>query len=222
MTTPNANSNGHGDGGSTVAGLAREVEQLQRRIAGLAHLPGRVDRLAGTVTELADTLAGGAPARPSQVAPSWLDIEAADAAAATGVLTRLAGWISGVYLRYSDARHLPECWLWHPDVVEELLWLHAAWISAYDPEAPPTAVGDWHDRQRPGVVARVKDYAGMCSLDEHREGGHAHRGAPAAPMSDAVPAIAAWWATRRDQPAPPPTNEQIAAVREAWKAGPRR
>jgi hypothetical protein len=222
MTTPNATPNGSQHGGSTVAGLAREVEQLQRRLAGLAHLPGRVDRLAGTVTELADTVAGGKPSGPSQVAPSWLDIEAVDMVAATDILTRLAGWISGVYLRYSDARHLPECWLWHPDVVEELLWLHAAWIAAYEPEAPPTAVGDWHDRQRPGVVARVRQCAGMCSLDAHRDGGEAHVGAPAAPTPDAVPAIAEWWTTSRDQPAPAPTDEQITATREAWKAGTRR
>jgi hypothetical protein len=117
-----------------------------------------------------------------------------------------------VYVRYSDARHLPECWLWHPDVVEELLWLHAAWIAAYDPEAPPTAVGDWHDRQRPGVVARVHKYAGLCSLEAHRSGQERHLPAPTSPTSDAIPVIAAWWAMSRSEPAPPPTDEQLAAA----------
>ena len=188
-STPNQHPNGH-EGGSVLAGLAREVEQVQRRLAGLADLPGRVDKLAGTVTELADTLAAGTPADPSQVAPSWLDFASgsgAETRQAERLLDRLAGWVGAVYVRYTDARHLPECWLWHPDVVEELLWLHAAWIAAYHPEAPVTAVGDWHDRQRPGVVARVKDYAGVCSLDEHRERGHAQRGARPRPCRTRYP-----------------------------------
>ena len=48
----------------------------------------------------------------------------------------LAGWVAGIYLRYLDAaQSLPECWLWHPEVVEELLWLHTAWLHAYRPAA---------------------------------------------------------------------------------------
>jgi hypothetical protein len=223
-------SNGHtppspggGGQGSTVAGLAREVEQLQRRLAELAHLPGRVDRIGSTVTDLAATITAtdGSGGR-SQVAPSWLDPDAPDPAAeAEDILTRLAGWIGGVYLRYSDAK-LPECWLWHPDVVEELLWLHAAWIAAYHPEAPVTAVGDWHDRQRPGVVARINAYTGVCGLDEHLPGRFRHKPEPAASTSDAIPAIAAWWATARTEPPPAPTEQQIATARAASRTGPRR
>jgi hypothetical protein len=118
-----------------------------------------------------------------------------------------------VYLRYTDAK-LPDCWLWHPDVVEELLWLHAAWLAAYDEDAPVTAAGDWHERQRPGVLARVKTYAGMCSLEAHLPGKERHRPAPTTPGEDAVPAIAAWWGNHRDQPGPVPTEEQIAAATE--------
>jgi hypothetical protein len=216
---PLPGTSGGRDEGSTVAGLAREVEALQRRLAGLVHLPVRVERLAETVTQLADTLAGRPSDEPSMVAPSWLAFDPGpmdDTIEATDLLTMLAGWVAKVYLRYSDAR-LPECWLWHPDVVEELLWLHAAWISAYDPAAAPTAVGDWHDRQRPGVLTRIKTYTGRCSLDDHRPGRERHTGAPTAPTVDAVPAIAAWWALARTEPAPAPTDEQVAAAAEAWK-----
>jgi len=31
---------------------------------------------------------------------------------------------------------LPTCWLWHPDVVEELWWLRCAHAEAYDPDTP--------------------------------------------------------------------------------------
>jgi hypothetical protein len=203
---------------STLAGLAREFEQLYRDMRELRGVTQRVDELATSVAQLADTIAAGKPSRPSQVAPSWIDLGTEPRPSDTrsdaeDILGMLARWVAGVYLRYSDAR-VPDCWLWHPDVVEELLWLHAAWLSAYDPEAPVTAVGDWHDRQRPGVVARIKSYAGMCSLEAHQPGQDRALPAPTAPTVDAVPAIASWWATRRDQPGPAPTTEQMETGRQ--------
>ena len=92
---------------------------------------------------------------------SWLDadLDPHDPSVAEDILTRLAQWVAGVYLRYPDAR-LPDCWLWHPEVVEELLWLHQAWLAAYAEGARVTAAADWHDRYRPGVVARIKSYRG--------------------------------------------------------------
>ena len=48
------------------------------------------------------------------------------------MLTDLTRWLDDIYLRYADAaRTLPECWLWHPEVVEELIWLMHAWLAAY-------------------------------------------------------------------------------------------
>ncbi len=199
------------------AGLARALEALEHRVAELAPLTKRVDEVAATVSQLAQRVLGAEPKddAPSKVAPSWLDIdhEGPSRFAADDILARLTPWVGGVYLRYSDAR-LPDCWLWHPDVVEELLWLHAAWLAAYDRDAPVTAAGDWHERQRPGVVARVKSYAGMCSLEAHLPGKERHRPAPTTPTDDAVPAIAAWWANHREQPGPEPTEDQIAAATE--------
>jgi hypothetical protein len=123
-----------------------------------------------------------------------------------------------VYLRYSDAvSGFPDCWMWHPDVVEELLWLHRAWLAAYSPGAPGSAVGDWHDRQRPGVAARIRAYAGMCSLEAHQPGQDRATPAPVTPTADAVEAIAGWWATSRERLGPTPTEEQIAAANARWR-----
>jgi hypothetical protein len=231
MTTPPTSPAGHdpaqhnGATVSTLAGLAREVEQLRRGQAELRQLAGRVDDLACVVRQLADTVAAGKLPSPSQVAPCWLDLGTDPGpsnltADAEDLLGRLAGWVAGIYLRYSDAK-VPDCWLWHPDVVEELLWLHAAWVSAYDPDAPVTAVGDWHDRQRPGVAARIKVYAGMCSLEAHQSGQDRATPEPVAPTTDAIPAIAAWWATRRDEAGPTPTAEQMETARQ-WITSRRR
>jgi hypothetical protein len=163
-----------------VAGLAREVETLRRRLDQLQSLPQRIEQLAELLARQAETVP--APAAPAPT--SWLDLPTdpnrpAESSSAVRVaeelLSGLAGWVGGVYLRYPDAAQtLPECWLWHPEVVEELLWLHTAWLAAHRPGAASTAVGDWHDRQRPGVVRRIRDYAGLCSLEQHQPGADRH------------------------------------------------
>jgi len=224
MSTPTNISNPAGDKNEdcpaavSLAGLARTLEALEHQVAELAPVSKRVDELAATVGQLAQVTLGAEAAkddRPSRVPPSWLDADGGPRGqlVAQDILDRLTPWVGGVYLRYSDAK-LPDCWLWHSDVVEELISLHAAWLAAYDSDASATAASDWHERQRPGVRDRVKTYAGMCSLEAHLPGKERHRPAPDTPAEDAVPAIAAWWATRREQPGPEPTPEQIAAATE--------
>jgi hypothetical protein len=212
---------------STVAGLAREFEQLYRDVRDLRGLARRVDDLASALAQVTETVAIGKQQHANEPAPSWIDQPAdpdRDPTAsratrdAAGVLGKLTPWVGAVYLRYSDAvSGFPDCWMWHPEVVEELLWLHQAWLAAYSPGASGTAVGDWHDRQRPGVVARIRAYAGMCSLEAHNPGQDRATPAPATPTADAVETIAGWWATSRELPGPTPTEEQIAAANARWR-----
>lgn len=220
MTTP-PQRYPHADA-AAVAGLAHEVEQLRRTVDELARLPGELAQLAATVASLSDAVGGGARRESPAGAPSWLaypsdaDDPAATTAART-LLTALAEWVRAVYLRYQDAvSRFPECWLWHPDVVEELLWLRAAWQAAYALGASINAAGDWHDRQRPMVVHRIRDYAGVCSLEAHQAGRSEHRPSPTVPHPEAIDAIAQWWTTRRTEPAPPPSQEQLAASGRHW------
>jgi hypothetical protein len=139
----------------------------------------------------------------------------ADPAMTREVLDGLCGWLAEVFVRYPDgAGALPECWLWHPDVVEELLWLMRIWLAAYeDADASALRAGDWHDRYRPGVVKRIKAATASCSLENHLDGASHHRGVPAVPVTDAVEQVAAWWSTARDQAAPEPTAEHLEAAR---------
>ena len=200
-----------------MAGLAREVDALRRTVDPLLGLPGRVDDLTRLATDLANAVAALTARRQAAGCPSWL-LAPADPDLAARMLDELTGWLAAVYLRYPDgADHLPECWAWHPDVVEELLWLMHAWAAAYQgPSAGVAAVGDWHDRQRPGVVRRIRQSAGSCSVENHtrRTGGWTHLSgaAPAVPGLDAIPAIAAWWGTHRDDPAPEPTRTAAAVT----------
>ena len=145
-----------------VAGLAREVDALRRTVEPLLGLPDRVDDLTRLATDLTNAVAALTARRAATPCPSWLLLPA-DPDLAGRVLDELAGWLAVVYLRYPDgADHLPECWCWHPDVVEELLWLMHAWAAAYQgPQARSALVGDWHDRQRPGVVRRIRPERGV-------------------------------------------------------------
>jgi len=191
-----------------LAGLAREVEGLRRAVDPLREVPGRLDDLARLVAQLTDTVTALSRRPGPAPAPSWL-MAPADPAVVERVLTELCAWLHAIYLRYPDgAAALPECWLNHADVVEELLWLMHAWCVAYQGKtASVQLAGDWHDRQRPGVVRRIRGSAGSCSVERHqtRPDWDQHpTGAAPVPGVDTVGSIAAWWADRRDDPAPEP------------------
>ncbi len=200
-----------------VAGLARDVHDLGRAVARLDALPGRVDALAGRVDEVARLVGELSEAvqaltrRPKAVpAPSWLLLPD-DPGVVERVLGELCSWLHAVFLRYPDgAGALPPCWMRHPDVVEELLWLMHAWCAAYQgPAASVQIAGDWHDRQRPGVVRRIRQGAGSCSIEKHMtrpEWDQYPTGAAAVPRLDEVAEMAAWWGTRRDDAAPEPAD----------------
>jgi hypothetical protein len=196
---------------ASVAGLAREVEGVRRRLLGTASA-AELTRVADLVTDLSETIT--ASAASPEPPPSWLALPANPDMAAT-LLADLIGWVGRVHLRYTDAaRGLPECWLWHPEVIEELLWLWHAWHDAYQSaEASVRAAGDWHDRLRPGVTGRIAGYTRACSLESHLPDRAA--GAASVPLADAVGQIALWWSSHRAEPGPIPSAHQLQAAAAA-------
>jgi hypothetical protein len=200
---------------AAVTGLAREVEGVRRSLAGTASA-AELGRVADLVADLSHIItATGASSEPPS---SWLALPDDPDAAAT-LLADLIGWIGQVYMRYADAaRGLSECWLWHPEVVEELLWLRHAWHAAYQSgEASVRAAGDWHDRLRPGVARRIVDYTRACSLESHLPDRAV--AAPAVPAADATEQIASWWSSHRGQPGPTPTEDQLRSAAAAGRHG---
>lgn len=169
------------------------VERTSRRV-DLAEKLLRV--LTEQVAGLAGAAAGDEPELPA--VRSWLLVR--DAGQASLDLADLVQWLAAVYLRYQHAV-LPSCWLWHPDVVEELCWLRQAHAEAYtSPHASYTKAGDWHDRQRPGVVQRVQKAIGGCELVVH--GGGTQR--PVVPLAVSTGRIAEAWAGSCTSPHPTP------------------
>ncbi|GEL26777.1 hypothetical protein PSU4_57310 [Pseudonocardia sulfidoxydans NBRC 16205] len=207
---PNPRTGDEGSWSGPVAGLARLVDGLRRDVDPLTGLPGRMDELAEVLARLSETVASLATRRNAGPAPTWLFApETTDET--TNLLDDLAAWLGAIYLRYPDgAAALPDCWLWHPDVVEELVWLMHAWSAAYQGSAASVALaGDWHDRQRPGVVRRIRQNHGSCSRERHRaRPGRPPipTGRPDLPSADQVGEIAAWWAGARDTTAPEPAE----------------
>lgn len=198
---------------AALAGLAHEVEALRRAVDPLRGLGARVDEVADLVTLLADQVAALACRSAPPTAPSWMTLPS-EVAMVRHPLGELVAWMGAVYLRYPDAAaSLPECWLWHPDVVEDLLWLMHAWVAAYQSDPSVHAAGDWHDRQRPGVVRRIKAAHGTCSLHAHPPKDSRVSARPVVPLADAATeAIAAWWAEHRDHAPPAPTERMHAAA----------
>lgn len=220
--TPPIPASGSGPDPAVVAGLARQIEALQRQIEPIADAPDKINKLAAAIEEVAGIVAdlidtdGPEPNRPR---PSWIaPAEPLTEETAGELLADLLIWVDQVYLEYPDgAESLSGCWLWHPHAVEELLWLRRAHDEAYaGPRASSNLVGDWHDRYRPGVARRLKAAVGGCSVERHAAGGPqrdkvaAARGvAGAAPLGPLVEPITFWWSLNRDAEPPQPTPEQL-------------
>jgi len=229
MTPPSTTSpgpppapGGSGGGGDSagfatvtaLAGLAREVDGLRRALDPLQSLDGRVEDLARLVGQLTDTVTALSRRPGPSPAPSWL-MAPTDPDLVARVLGELCTWLQVIFLRYPDgAGVLPECWMSHPDVVEELMWLMHAWCTAYQgPAASVQLAGDWHDRQRPGVIRRIRSSAGSCSVEKHQtrpDWDQYPTGAPTVPGIERLAGIAGWWAGHRDDPAPEPTAPPTA------------
>lgn len=149
MTTDQTSTNGHAPATANqpdepdpmVIALGRAVQRAQRRIETVDK---NVIQLAADVAALRSFLTtpptshgpDDEPAAAGEAGPaavrSWLLGD--DAAQAVTDLANLTAWVDAVYLRYSRAS-LSSCWLWHPEVIEELWWLRGAHTDAFHQQA---------------------------------------------------------------------------------------
>lgn len=213
-TTPAAGPVGDATDPLVIA-LARAVDRAVRRVEALDAMVAEQAADITILTRALDTRSnlpgsGAGDARDEPGVRSWLLAD--DPAQAAADMADLAVWMDAVYLRYRDAA-VPSCWLWHPEVVEELWWLRQAHADAFHPDRGSwLRAGDWHDRQRPGVVRRIIRAVGSCELALHvtdpthpgrLTGTSSHVTPPApAPLISAVAQVAACWALDRTTPEP--------------------
>lgn len=195
-----------------VAGLASELDGLKRRVRPLHAIPGHVETLADRVEQLAMDLSAFLDRAGPKAIPTWIAGPTGDEDYYATVLGQVVSWCETVFMRYPDGQAaLPDCWVWHPHVVEELVMCQHFWAAAYEQQtASAMLAADWHDRCRPGVVRRIREAVGTCSLENH----DTPTPEPTVPGRTAVEPIAQWWAHRHDRPAPAPSAadyEDVAA-----------
>lgn len=190
--------------------LARSVDRTGRRVTALDKV---VMQLAADVSALARHVSSGGASsgvEQDQAPPvrSWLLAD--DPGQGATDLVDLCEWLARVYLRYPRT-DLPSCWLWHPHTVEELWWLRRAHADAYDPETGSwLRVGDWHDRQLPGVTQRLVQAIGSCELALHLPGQRAEGAPRPVPFADAAAFVAqTWTGSAGREPGPEPTAHQL-------------
>ena len=193
-----------------MAGEPKTVEALGRELYRVAQRVDRVERVAAqTVEQLvrpAGRVGDADEEPPADEWRSWFHL--GDRVAAGEDLDDLLGWLRAVYLRY-DRAELSTCWAWHPGVVEELRVVrdaHREAIAAVA-ESGVRALGDWHERSRPGVVKRVSAALDGCDLTRHAAG---HNRAPrpiTVPLADHLDDLTSTWTTTRTTPHP--TADQL-------------
>ncbi|WP_018348524.1 DUF4913 domain-containing protein [Longispora albida] len=177
------------------AGYAQHRTEAER----LTEAERQLGMLSSTVAEMVALMTGPASAPPV----SWFDATPEEAGR---MLAGLAGWGARVLGRYCT---LPPCWYRHPDTVEELLALHAAWRAAYrNPSARPGAGAEWHDRldRVLGRLLGAESRLRRCL----QQGEHRPRPVSVAPPgADTIAGYARLWSEQRDvldaaeQSAPP-------------------
>ncbi|RZT87332.1 hypothetical protein EV383_4251 [Pseudonocardia sediminis] len=220
-----------GPEGDGVRALARVLDRTGRKVTALGS---HVRRLATDVARLASLTAGSTTTTCTD-SPGSARGAAADGASAGVRCWLLAGdpdqavadladlveWLDRVFLRYPDAV-LGSCWLWHPHVIEELWWCRQAHADAYHSETGSwLRVGDWHERQRPGVARRVGSVLAKCDLTLHAPGRPQASPQMVAPLAAHVGQIAHYWAAgqgARPEPSPAQYAEAEAYQRSLHRS----
>ena len=143
---------------------AHDMTMVELRLDKLAEATAELDTLRNEVGKLRSELhdaAGpaGEPAERPETQPTvwWPDLPAGRPRAEA--LQSLGRWVDEVLrARHPEAYNaLGTCWFLHPDILDELTALQAAWFAAYrDKASPGTAAIEWHDRWLPRAMARCR------------------------------------------------------------------
>jgi hypothetical protein len=166
--TSTANGQGSGPHELDLDGLDA-LASLDERLRGVAADLTALDAVLAEHIRDCEALAAARPVR----AWWWPDLDTDQAETAW---TTLSTWVDATLLARQpsyevDATGLRPCWRRHPDVVDELTALYAAWHEAYRaPNAKPTAALDYLARL-PAVMARIHAMftASGCKLDRAAE-----------------------------------------------------
>ena len=86
-------------------------------------------------------------------------------------LTDLDAWVRWLCDHYDiDSWLIPDCWMAHGHILEELTALHRFWLAAYGDAARPEAALRWHEALD-HLQRRIREWKGStsCDRDTHRQ-----------------------------------------------------
>lgn len=124
----------------------------------LVQIETAIAAIAAAVEEIA-----AEPRTSKYKPPIWIELGPEDA---EREWTGLIEWVEKILLgRYWVS--IRPCWYKHSAAVEELTWLRYAWKYSYeDPTANPVRAADFHSRQKPHVLAELREII-KCSPSKH-------------------------------------------------------
>lgn len=192
--------------------IGRELDRISRRVQALGEAKGWDDESRGlwrALRHLDDGLTALLAPATKEGSSAWLLQVGEEPEKLAERLAGLVEWLDKVFVRYPGSE-LSNCWLWHPWIVEELLWLRAYHAQAYGPQGNPTAQGMWHDQSLPRLLERIRKHP--CDLSKHVPAGQAAKDPVAAPLAGHINAVAAAWTTTGLPPEP--TDEQLEDARK--------
>lgn len=176
----------------------REVEELRAEVGALS---GVVVELSGIVRELSEDIVRLSVQGDPSTVRSWIATD--DPEMARLMLADLADWLATVWVRFPGPR-LPECWAYHPAVVEELWVIRSLHRAAFRKGGTWQGLADWMAKYRPTAAARIDKEAGSCALSEHQPGADLDPSKwPNLPATD-LSEVADYWTGNRRAPYPPP------------------
>lgn len=146
--------------GEQQVGAAELREWLYRPSSGNNDPGGDIVALRAITTDLSTALAAKQARSPAL--PCWAEM---DEHSAQRAWEQLVDWLCGVLIvRYpASAKSLRPCWFLHPELVENLTWLHNAWTLAYrDPDSPVSLAADWHLYWLPHVMGIAASATRQC------------------------------------------------------------
>lgn len=150
------------------ASIDRRIAELESNLSSLVDLVGRLN---STVKKIAVRL--DPPAGPDSQPSRWA-WQHATADQASWLWSGLVPWVRWLIDTYpTQTRDLTPCWHQHPDAVEELTAIWAAWREAYHgADQDSSDLAHWHDRWFPDATARLTGPTGILTGCAHAK---AHR-----------------------------------------------
>lgn len=181
---------------ATVEGLVSELAGLRLVTGGLADGQEKLARMiAEFIARATEPDDEEEEEKPDPDRVEWMTVS--DPAVAVEALVRVRRWVREVWTPYAAGEELQPCWMWHPDVVADLLACRLAWIASTGPKARPLSPADWITRFLEPAAKRVTRSLAEC----HDGYGHLTRGKryDATPGDGGARALARWWAETHDR-----------------------